>query len=555
MAGRVFWVTGLSGAGKTTIGEMLYEWMRKTDPNTVIFDGDALRQAFGNDLGYSYEDRFACAMRYARLCRLLSGQGVNVVCCTISMFDKVREWCRSHIGQYTEIYIEVPLHVLKQRNQKNLYHGAESGVVQNVAGVNMDVELPKAPDIVIRNDGQKSPKEMLRLLLKEIKALGQERKRCKCCKSLILTKPAFSFQNMPGIAQNFPDLASLDSDHGISLDIFQCEHCGLLQLTDSPVPYYRDVIRATAVSKEMERFRIGYFSDFVQKQGLSGKKVVEIGAGKGEYLALMRRAGVQAFGLEHCAESVEICQKEGLSVAQGYIESVDYPIADAPFDGFFIMNFLEHIPEPDTFLQGLANNLKEGAAGLIEVPNMDMILRKNLFSEFMSDHLMYFTQKTLTGLLEMNGFEVLSCEAVWHEYCLAATVRKRSRMDLSYFQEGKERIKKEVHQFLDGCLRQGKKAAVWGAGHQALSVLALTDIKDKIEFVVDSAEFKQQRYTPGTHLKIVAPEELKNGEVGAVLVMAASYSDEVAGILRESCPEFEIGILRENGVERAAVSS
>ena len=186
---------------------------------------------------------------------------------------------------------------------------------------------------------------------------------------------------------------------------------------------------------------------------------------------------------------------------------------------------------------------------------MDMILRKNLFSEFMSDHLMYFTQKTLTGLLEMNGFEVLSCEAVWHEYCLAVTVRKRSRMDLSYFQEGKERIKKEVHQFLDGCLRQGKKAAVWGAGHQALSVLALTDIKDKIEFVVDSAEFKQQRYTPGTHLKIVAPEELKNGEVGAVLVMAASYSDEVAGILRESCPEFEIGILRENGVERAAVSS
>ena len=120
MEGRLFWVTGLSGAGKTTLGNMLYKYLKEKYPNTVIFDGDALRSAFGNDLGYSKEERFLCAMRYARLCKLLVDQGMYVICCTISMFDQVRGWNRSNIANYVEVYIEVPVAVLEERNQKNL---------------------------------------------------------------------------------------------------------------------------------------------------------------------------------------------------------------------------------------------------------------------------------------------------------------------------------------------------------------------------------------------------------------------------------------------------
>lgn len=168
MEGRLFWVTGLSGAGKTTIGTILYKKLKEKYPNTVLFDGDTLRQIFGNDLGYSKEDRFACAMRYARLCKLLTEQGIFVVCCTISMFDDVRKWNRENISDYSEIYIKVPIEVLEKRNQKNLYHDVKKGTAENVVGMDLELELPQNPDIVLVNDGVKSPEEIGEELWKQI---------------------------------------------------------------------------------------------------------------------------------------------------------------------------------------------------------------------------------------------------------------------------------------------------------------------------------------------------------------------------------------------------
>lgn len=162
--GGLYWITGLSGAGKTTIGTMLYEYLKERYPNTVIFDGDALRQAFGNDLGYTEEDRFLCAMRYSRLSRLLVEQDIHVVCCTISMFDEVREWNRKHIGNYKEIYIEVPGSVLEHRNQKGLYQGVLEGRQKNVVGMDLQLQLPKRPDMTLVNDGTKTPEELFQLL-------------------------------------------------------------------------------------------------------------------------------------------------------------------------------------------------------------------------------------------------------------------------------------------------------------------------------------------------------------------------------------------------------
>lgn len=164
MEGRLYWITGLSGAGKTTIGNLLYRHLKEKYPNTVIFDGDALRQAFGNDLGYSAEERLQCAMRYARLCKLLADQNMHVICCTISMFDRVREWNRQNIKNYLEIYIEVPLRVLEERNQKNLYREVRDGKRENVVGMDLELELPKTPDIRLVNDGTRTPEEMGKVL-------------------------------------------------------------------------------------------------------------------------------------------------------------------------------------------------------------------------------------------------------------------------------------------------------------------------------------------------------------------------------------------------------
>ncbi len=162
--GCVYWITGLSGAGKTTIGKLLYQKMKEKAANTVFLDGDVLRKVFGDDLGYTKDDRKRCAMRYARLCGLLADQGINVICCTISMFDSVREWNRCNIRDYREIYVKVPMHVLQERNQKGLYSEAVSRNDVSLVGVTYEMEEPKSPDLVLNNEGALSPKEQVDII-------------------------------------------------------------------------------------------------------------------------------------------------------------------------------------------------------------------------------------------------------------------------------------------------------------------------------------------------------------------------------------------------------
>lgn len=156
----VYWITGLSGAGKTTIGQLLYEKIKEQYSNTVFLDGDMLRKVFGDDLGYSKEERRKCAMRYSRLCAMLQKQDINVICCTISMFDSVREWNRVNIHNYREIYIKVSMDTLRVRDQKGLYSGTTEEKQKEVVGIHMDIEEPKHPDLVLQNDGERTPGEL-----------------------------------------------------------------------------------------------------------------------------------------------------------------------------------------------------------------------------------------------------------------------------------------------------------------------------------------------------------------------------------------------------------
>ena len=356
------------------------------------------------------------------------------------------------------------------------------------------------------------------------------------------------YENMPKAAQFLPDAKSLRDDNGVGLEVCQCSGCGLVQLNNAPVPYYKDVIRSSAISDEMKNFRIKQFAGFVQKFSLKGKKVIEIGCGQGEYLSIMQQSGVDVYGLEHSAESVAQCVKNGLKVSKGFIENSNYKLNDAPFDAFFILNFLEHLPDPNSTLRGIYNNLADDAVGLVEVPNFDMILRKNLFSEFIGDHLFYFTKETLSIALRLNGFEIIEYNDVWYDYIISAIVKKRGKLDLSHFYKHQAKLKNEIEEYI--CRFKDKKVAIWGAGHQALAIISLMNLADKIRYVVDSAPFKQGRYTPATHIPIVSPDTLNSDPVNAVIVIAGSYSHEIAKIIRQKFDKnIKVSILMDYGLE------
>ncbi len=150
--GKVFWLTGLAGAGKTTIGNEFYQRLKRERNNVIFLDGDELRNVIGRRYGYSLSDRKKIASMYGRLCLMISNQGIDVICATISMFNFVRKWNREHIKNYFEVYIKVPVETLLERDQKQLYSRSQCGTEKEVVGIDLFFEEPESPDLVLIND-------------------------------------------------------------------------------------------------------------------------------------------------------------------------------------------------------------------------------------------------------------------------------------------------------------------------------------------------------------------------------------------------------------------
>lgn len=154
--GTVYFFTGLAGAGKTTIGGLFYRELKEQKPNVFLADGDQTRSIFGRS-GYSTEARKDAARRGFRLWRELAEQGIDVVVCSIAMYREIQQWNRENIENYREIYIRVTRETLYRRDQKQLYSSGRKEVV----GVDLPYDEPEDADVVVQNDGQETPEEIV----------------------------------------------------------------------------------------------------------------------------------------------------------------------------------------------------------------------------------------------------------------------------------------------------------------------------------------------------------------------------------------------------------
>ncbi len=148
----VVWLVGLSGAGKTTLGTLLWERLRRVHTPCFLLDGDVFRAVMGHDLGHSLAERECNAGRMQRLCCELERQGIHVVCPILSVSEKSREWNRRHIAGYFEVYLRVDEAVLfEKRDRKGLYRRARAGEISEVVGFDLPFEEPRHPDMVLDN--------------------------------------------------------------------------------------------------------------------------------------------------------------------------------------------------------------------------------------------------------------------------------------------------------------------------------------------------------------------------------------------------------------------
>ncbi|MBI2637999.1 adenylyl-sulfate kinase [Candidatus Peregrinibacteria bacterium] len=150
----VIWIIGLSASGKTTLGRAIYKQWKNEAPNTVFLDGDDVRKIFRHEnktQHYTIEERKRNSDRICELCAWLDGQNINVVCSVLSLFEEARDWNRKTYSKYFEVFVDVPMDVLKKRETKGLYAAAEKGAIKNVAGVDIPFPTPKTPDFIFDN--------------------------------------------------------------------------------------------------------------------------------------------------------------------------------------------------------------------------------------------------------------------------------------------------------------------------------------------------------------------------------------------------------------------
>ena len=165
--GTFYWISGLSGAGKTTIGTMFYNYLKQKKDNVVLIDGDVLREITG-DSDFSEAGRDNRVKRNARLFALLTDQGIDVVNCSIGLRNKYREWNRELITNISEIYIKVSMDELIRRDPKGLYRQAFNKETFNVYGVDLPYDEPVNPAVLVINEGKTAPEDALKQIIETL---------------------------------------------------------------------------------------------------------------------------------------------------------------------------------------------------------------------------------------------------------------------------------------------------------------------------------------------------------------------------------------------------
>jgi cytidine diphosphoramidate kinase len=165
----VLWFIGKSGAGKSEIGNRLYSIIKANTPNVIYLDGDVLRSVFSQDLGHTIQERRISETRRSRLCHLLSGQGIHVICSALSNAPDIQKWNRQNIKEYFEVYLKADKKVLYGRDHKGIYKKFLNNEIENVVGEDIPFQEPEKPWMTIINDNSRKPQEIAKDIYKNLK--------------------------------------------------------------------------------------------------------------------------------------------------------------------------------------------------------------------------------------------------------------------------------------------------------------------------------------------------------------------------------------------------
>jgi len=162
--GILFFVTGLSGSGKTSIAKKIKKKITKFYGPTLLVSGDNIRKIVGF-YKYTYDERLSLSKKVCKFIKFITNQKINVIFASVGMMHKTRKWYKNSVDNYIEIYIKVDLNKIIKLKKKKIYQNKKSG---DIVGIAIKPEFPKKPNIIIRNDFKKSVDDLASNLLKKV---------------------------------------------------------------------------------------------------------------------------------------------------------------------------------------------------------------------------------------------------------------------------------------------------------------------------------------------------------------------------------------------------
>ncbi len=370
---------------------------------------------------------------------------------------------------------------------------------------------------------------------------------CPCC-GQTATRPFYEVRGVPVHSVTVlrtPEDARAITTGDIALSL--CEQCGFVfncAFDGSKQDYFHDYVSTQAMSPVFNSFHKRLAQDLIERHGLRGRDVVEIGCGQGEFLDLLCGMGVsRGTGFDPAYEPGRTLPA-GVRIIKDVYSSRH---AEAAADFIACKMTLEHIGEVGAFVRGVRDAAGDDPRRIVffQVPDGDYVLGENAFWDVYYEHCSYFARGTLGYLFSRSGFTVTKLRSDYDgQYLMveghpSAIGAVPAPADVARTIVEVRRFEREVPQILSDWsadLRRhkaaGKRTILWGGGSKAVAFLTTLGITDEVEAAVDINPEKHGSFLAVTAHPVISPDALRGRQIDRVIVMNPIYCGEIGAQLK-----------------------
>ncbi len=328
------------------------------------------------------------------------------------------------------------------------------------------------------------------------------------------------------------------------LKLYRCRECSLIQL-EKPVNK-KKLFKSFLSSVTMKKHFFDYASEVKDRFLKKGDRVVEIGSNDGTLLQPFKEMGIRVLGIEPVKEISDIANGKDIPTVNSFFSLVVAEKIGKVADMVIANNVLAHIEDMDEVMQGIKTILKDNGILVFEVHYLLDLVEKMQYDNIYHEHINYYSIASLAPFLKKYGFEIFEVKRVpTHSGSIRVYAKKFPYQKIKNFKYDVEKQREDFVSLLYKLKSEGKRVIGYGASGRANTMLNYCGItSDLIKYIVDESPLRYGRYTPGTHIPVIPPNEVDYKGIDYVVILAWNYEKEIREKLKNSVVKFIIPLPR-----------